>query len=352
MKLFVFLSVAFAIIDRVNSQTLGAIAGASIEDILVPKKDTISNRIASFIANQIFSSDVTLQLNDVRFYLWTRLNPIYGIQLLTNRTDVLNRSTFNRFKPVKVLIHGFGGNGTDDRFVSKARAAYLLLADFNVITVDWSSLAEYPNYARAAVSTTPVGVYVANFLDFLISQGTQPSAFHVIGYSLGAHVAGSAGNALRLGRLPRITGLEPASGGYERIEKLRSLSSSDATFVDVIHTNAKILGLGTTSSIGHADFYPNGGRWQYGCLWNTEYDSLIHCSHGRSTHYFIESILAGPGKFLSSRCSSYFKFKFGICDDCEKPTDDGNCVSMGEYASPIASGTYFLYTNPIAPYSL
>lgn len=57
--------------------------------------------------------------------------------------------------------------------------AYLLLADFNVITVDWSSLAEYPNYARAAVSTTPVGVYVANFLDFLISQGTQPSAFHV-----------------------------------------------------------------------------------------------------------------------------------------------------------------------------
>lgn len=108
----------------------------------------------------------------------------------------------------------------------------------------------------------------------------------MIGYSLGAHVAGSAGNALRLGRLPRITGLEPASGGYERIEKLRSLSSSDATFVDVIHTNAKILGLGTTSSIGHADFYPNGGRWQYGCLWNTEYDSLSKSFYS----YFLDSL--------------------------------------------------------------
>lgn len=152
--------------------------------------------------------------------------------------------------------------------------AYLRLGDFNVITVDWSSLAEYPNYARAAISTTPVGIYVANFLDFLISQGTPSSSFHVIGYSLGAHVAGSAGNSLRLGRLPRITGLEPASGGYERIEKLRSLSSSDANFVDVIHTNANILGLGAANPIGHADFYPNGGRWQIGCLWNTEYDSL------------------------------------------------------------------------------
>ena len=54
-----------------------------------------------------------------------------------------------------------------------------MLGDFNVITVDWSSLAEYPNYARAALSTTPVGIYLANFLDFLIAQGTSSSLFHV-----------------------------------------------------------------------------------------------------------------------------------------------------------------------------
>jgi hypothetical protein len=109
-------------------------------------------------------------------------------------------------------------------------------------------------------------------------------------------VAGSAGNSIRLGRLPRITGLEPASGGYERIEKLRSLSSSDADFVDVIHTNAaNVLGLGTTSPIGHADFYPNGGRWQYGCLWNTEYDSLsnnffIICMTISISYFYVQFI--------------------------------------------------------------
>ena len=43
------------------------------------------------------------------------------MQLLTNRSDVLYLSTYDRLKPDKVLIHGFGGNGTSDRFISKAR---------------------------------------------------------------------------------------------------------------------------------------------------------------------------------------------------------------------------------------
>ena len=105
-------------------------------------------------------------------------------------------------------------------------------------------------------------------MDFLILHGTPASSIHIVGYSLGAHVAGSAGFHLQLGRLARITGLEPASGGFERPGKLRSLRSSDAEFVDVIHTNANVLGLGTVDPIGHADFYPNGGHWQYGCLLN------------------------------------------------------------------------------------
>lgn len=60
----------------------------------------------------------------------------------------------------------------------------------------------------------------------------------------------------------------------------------------------------------------------------------VHCSHGRSTHYFIESILAGPTKFLSSRCPSYLKFNLGICGGCQDPLDRHNFVSMGEFANP------------------
>lgn len=43
------------------------------------------------------------------------------------------------------------------------------------------------------------------------------------------------------------------------------LDSSDAEFVDVIHTDAGIFGYPT--SIGHVDFYPNNGiSPQPGCL--------------------------------------------------------------------------------------
>lgn len=60
-----------------------------------------------------------------------RHNPLIGIQLQTNRPDILSLSTFDRLKPIKVLIHGFGGNGTSDRFASKARACkYSILIVF------------------------------------------------------------------------------------------------------------------------------------------------------------------------------------------------------------------------------
>ena len=50
-----------------------------------------------------------------------------------------------------------------------------------------------------------VGILVGQFIDFLISRGATYSQFHVIGFSLGAHVAGLAG-ATVTGTLPRITG--------------------------------------------------------------------------------------------------------------------------------------------------
>lgn len=48
------------------------------------------------------------------------------------------------------------------------------------------------------------------------------------------------------------------------IDVSRRLSKTDANFVDVIHTNGGMLGF--PISVGHADFYPNGGGiYQPGC---------------------------------------------------------------------------------------
>lgn len=69
------------------------------------------------------------------------------------------------------------------------------------------------------------------------------------------------------GKIGRITGLDPAGPLFETATGLIDpdfrLDSTDAQFVDVIHTSAN--GFGIIAPIGHADFYPNGIFPQPGC---------------------------------------------------------------------------------------
>ena len=64
--------------------------------------------------------------------------------------------------------------------------------------------------------------------------------------------------------------LDPANFFFDHSMTLENqrVSKSDATLVDVIHTNRGTLAegaLGLTDALGHADFYPNGGKYQPGC---------------------------------------------------------------------------------------
>lgn len=59
--------------------------------------------------------------------------------------------------------------------------------------------------------------------------------------------------------------LDPAGPCFEGASADKRLSTSDAGFVDVIHTS-KVLGF--ISPLGHADFYPSGGGVQPGCFTN------------------------------------------------------------------------------------
>lgn len=75
----------------------------------------------------------------------------------------------------------------------------------NIICVDWSKGAELPNYVKAASNTRLIGKQLALLLKGLIEQaGLSKSDLHLIGFSLGAHVAGFTGS--ELGNLSRITG--------------------------------------------------------------------------------------------------------------------------------------------------
>jgi Lipase. len=59
------------------------------------------------------------------------------------------------------------------------------------------------------------------------------------------------------------TGLDPTIIFYQTNNKTKDLDSTDALFVDVIHTAAGVLGQWGPS--GHADYYVNGGTSQPGC---------------------------------------------------------------------------------------
>lgn len=88
---------------------------------------------------------------------------------------------------------------------------------------------------------------------------------HLIGHSLGAHVAGFTGlyiNSKNIGKIRRITGLDPAKPKFEN--SYERLNRSCADFVDVIHTSTDEIGIG--DEMGHTDYYPNNGsRDQPGC---------------------------------------------------------------------------------------
>lgn len=177
--------------------------------------------------------------------------------------EKLGRTKFNS---VRVIVHGFGSS-CPHVWVYELMSALMAVDDCLVVCVDWENGATLPNYVRAATNTQLVGRQIAIVLkDLADHHQLELSKVHIIGFSLGAHVAGFAGSLLP--GLRRITGLDPAGPLFEAQHPRARLDESDAEYVDVIHSNGQNLilgGLGAWQPMGHADFYPNGGRGQHGC---------------------------------------------------------------------------------------
>lgn len=117
-----------------------------------------------------------------------------------------------------------------------------------------------------------VGLTIALFLELLEIINPDFSRKHVtlVGYSLGAHVAGFTGYLMN-GEVGHIIGLDPAGPLFTfpaiTSSKYR-LDETDAVYVQVLHTSDESLGPGI--KCGHADFYPNGGiATQKNCLFNS-----------------------------------------------------------------------------------
>ncbi|XP_018375101.1 PREDICTED: pancreatic lipase-related protein 2-like [Trachymyrmex cornetzi] len=303
-----------------------------------------------------------------RFFLYTRADrqkpePLqYGDDLKS-----IVHSRFNVSKPLRVLIHGFKGSGSDVGAILGIN--FLLdIEDANVIILDWTKGAG-TSYGNAVANSELVGRQLALVLLDTINLGVDPADIHVIGFSLGAHVAGCASEVLKRKSLllGRITGLDPASPFFRHHlfrEKSRKLDATDARLVDVIHTDGSqdfMDGFGLLKPIGHIDFFPNGGREQPGCndiknsvvvshLKEDLLDKNIACSHLRAFQLYIESVRSQNEKcrFIAWPCQqggiSYAK---GTCFPMESTNWN---QEMGYAANRGPLGSYYLATKAETPF--
>lgn len=296
-----------------------------------------------------------------RFLLFTRETENAPLPERLNVTDRAGAqaSHFSSERLTKFIVHGFSHNG-QKQWVKDLTRELLLFDDMNVIVVDWEIGAALP-YGQAAANTRVVGAQIAQLITFLHDTfGNDNHNVHIIGHSIGAHVAGYAGE--RTARLGRISGLDPAGPFFQQTDPHVRLDPSDAEFVDVVHTDGSSfseLGMGAPQEMGHVDFYPNGGRNQPGCdpdvfsklthaVWNAvsigyyAAEGAVSCNHMRSVELYTESINAHSCPFAAFPCTGMAEFDLGHCLQC---TGHG-CSRLGYHAdTEPGRGSLFLRTQ-------
>ncbi|KAK3090926.1 hypothetical protein FSP39_015779 [Pinctada imbricata] len=259
---------------------------------------------------------------DTKFRLFTRANNKQWQMLNSNDYSSIRTSYFSASKPTKIVSHGFLEGGVVDWMVDM-KSEFLKNGDYNVILVDWGGGSSFP-YTQATANTRLVGAEIAKLIKILKEHtGANPADFHIIGHSLGAHIAGYAGErTMNLGR---------------------------------------ITGFGLSQAVGHVDYYPNSGHDQPGCdkdpissitLEGNLYDGgkqFIACNHLRSYTYFTESINS-KCPFEGYSCSDYTHFKSGTCMPCT----GSDCGYMGYHADRAkptqGRKQYYLITGASAPF--
>ncbi|CAH4030971.1 unnamed protein product [Pieris brassicae] len=175
--------------------------------------------------------------NDNQYWLFTRQNRNSRQILQNGNANSIRNSNYRGNRPTKVIVHGWRNNG-NTHMNPMITEAFLAVVDCNVIVVDWNRLASQ-GYNTAARGVPDIG-----------------------------------------GRARRVTGLDPAGPTWGR--NSQALNRNSGRYVEAIHTDGRILGI--MDPIGHADFYPNGGRNpQPGCGAST-------CSHGRATEFFAATV--------------------------------------------------------------
>ncbi|XP_068143233.1 endothelial lipase [Drosophila tropicalis] len=296
------------------------------------------------------SLDTLVSQSNIYYQRPAKLGP--PVELVLENVDHLES-----VESIKLIVHGYLGSRTHSS-IMPLRNAYAAQAYENILVADWSPVANL-DYPSARRSLSRVAHSLANLLQqFIGKHNISHEAVHVIGHSLGAHIAGRIANHFN-GTLGRVTGLDPALPLFTPRSD-DSLQANAAGFVDIIHTDYPLFGDFTPR--GTVDFYPNYGLApQPGC---EDVDLLTasklileaySCSHNRAVLFYAESIglpknfpaIRCPLKSIKSRnlngCLQYQNASIGDMDESQ-------LIYMGEKASKSATSYFVLVTNAAPPF--
>ncbi|CAG9760592.1 unnamed protein product [Ceutorhynchus assimilis] len=223
--------------------------------------------------------------NDIKYYLYTPHTGRTRLRIDVRNPYSLKFSNFNSKKKNVFIVHGF--NGTESKTpMTILRDAYLYRGDYNIFSVDWSDLTNFPCYLSSLSNTRLVAQCTAKLYAFVMANGGEAEETTCVGHSLGAHICGMISNHLTL-KQHKIVGLDPARPLIDRYaNKYFRLTKDDAYHVQIIHTNSGFLG--EVNQVGHVDFCVNGGMKQPGCKGNPL--RVSRCSHFQSACYFAKSV--------------------------------------------------------------
>ncbi|XP_035269062.1 lipase member H isoform X1 [Anguilla anguilla] len=288
---------------------------------------------------------------NVKLLLFTRANLDCGREL--SHLKLMDQPLFQLTRPTAFVIHGYQPTGAPPVWVGHIVRLLAAQEDMNILVVDWNRGAANLNYYSAVANTRKAAENITAFIQNIQENGALLSSVHLIGVSLGAHVAGFVGAMLK-GKIGRITALDPAGPLFSGTPPEERLDPTDAQFVDVLHTDTDALGY--RGPLGHIDFYANGGADQPGCP-KTIFSgkSYFVCDHQRSVFLYLCS-LNKTCNITAYPCSSYHDFLDGRCLQCEsfKPA---SCPIVGYHASKwkdsllrLGQTKVYFSTTAVSPY--
>nr|XP_029721905.1 pancreatic lipase-related protein 2-like isoform X1 [Aedes albopictus] len=228
-------------------------------------------------------SNVENELAKVKLFYYASATDDVDISAPNNQLS----SHFNPRKPLKVIIHGWNAN-RHQQALTPVQNAYQMLNKYNILAADWENISSKP-YSTARELTRALGYRIGSILSaFMTGQNITAEQVHVVGHSLGAHIAGNVGKYFR-GKLSRITALDPAGPLFLPLST-DAIDQSDAHFVDAIHTDTV---LGEAVRRAHLDFYPNrGSTSQPGCeLLDLMPAVIIGHQHSTRNPFLFQAVL-------------------------------------------------------------